>query len=613
MKKIVIILVPLVLCLVLICSACQGKTNSEAPTDTLDTNTRTIEGTIIFDGSNFVQSLVYPSELTTNLSLQRNKLTAKFRSLLEKMISSEKDSVTESNSERAEILLGQTNRSDSALPKLSTDSVWYKVEVVGKKIVINGSTDYMLEYAVDIFLNALQMTDDGIVYLPSDFSATEVYTSYKSEPWFLEAVPTFESMSERVSSNLYNGGTTLSHYSQVSTTYDSLMQSVNRCTLQETESYAAKLKKCGYSETSRRDVDGNLFITMENVNRVVHINWFPELKITRVIVDPISIVPQTYSYVTENVNEGAVFYQYGLNMDPGGYDTSKDENTSGYDNNGLLLVIKCADNSVVIVDGGSPLQMRGKNDDYAPAAELNSFLHSITGTPQNEKVRISCWYITHFHGDHIMGFYTFLQRYYSLYSLERVCLNPMKNNDALFSDDDKQFVTNQLSTLLNQKYPNHVEFKPHTGDVFKISDVTFEVLYTQEDGVSAATGQTKISAANDTSLVIKATAGNMSMLILGDTQDVASEALVSTYTSALRCDIVQVAHHCINNLPDLYAKIQAPIAFVNQTQTACETHRVISKAFKSAKPYSSTFYYCGNPSLTVGLQMRNNRIVKVYP
>ena len=87
------------------------------------------------------------------------------------------------------------------------------------------------------------------------------------------------------------------------------------------------------------------------------------------------------------------------------------------------------------------------------------------------------------------------------------------------------------------------------------------MLATWEDSV-LPDGSWGLKEFNSTSTVLRLTYGSHSLLMLADTAKALESILLRNYTAqTLRSEIVQVAHHCINNL-GIYEVIDADYALV---------------------------------------------------
>ena len=369
--------------------------------------------------------------------------------------------------------------------------------------------------------------------------------------------------------------------------------------------YLEALKEVGFTVACEKRIGDNHYSTLTRDGKILRLSTREgEL---RLLCDCNLYLPSEISAPCEKTGSPSV-YMYGLNMDPGGwnYRLAPEYNTSGYLNCGMLFVICASDGSLVIIDGGASAQML----DGAPFA-LDRFLHSITGKGEDEKIRISAWFISHTHQDHLCGFFDFLKERSDRYALERVIVN--------LPDLVGRETVGCLSTLctlsgfLSEFYPSCREYKPHTGDEIVLGDIKLEVLYAHEDAVSAESGLFESENFNDTTTVLRATVGKMRVLLLGDIDQVAERVLCDTMPKEmLTSDILQVAHHNFYPIDKAYAYADAKIACFPQSEHGCVKNEVMIRNTAAVKRRSKHLYYSGDVTKTIGFTLRGARICESY-
>ncbi len=317
--------------------------------------------------------------------------------------------------------------------------------------------------------------------------------------------------------------------------------------------------------------------------------------------EAVSMEEFSYTYAKQT-GDNTALYLYGLHMDKlegknvGEKYSNGTVNTTA-SNCGQMFIIKLADNSVVIIDGGADNQMSKE------AAEgLDAFLHEITGTSQNEQVRIACWLITHSHIDHFGGFARFLINYHESYDLERICFNFNyidSNMPTLFGDE-----------YLGKYYPDLMYYRPHTGETIQLADVTLDILYTCEDNVDAETGElikehftwnnTYGIDQNNSSMVARITFDGKSFMLLGDIYGAAEDVIMQNYSEeSLKADIMQVAHHGFNNLPELVAAINPSVSLYPQSEVGAvkansgTANTVLQNVIQNTEGGKDNLYFAG--------------------
>ena len=360
--------------------------------------------------------------------------------------------------------------------------------------------------------------------------------------WILNCpAPTFG----RIAPGHYNCGPMLADDRQGITHEDDRMQIVSGVTGDDFENYVAALKTAGGEKLLRSQIgqDKSLSCTLDG--RTIHVIFFAKRQELRVIEDPSSCPLADFGYEARGDRQ-TVLYQYGLYYDPDNNMTTRTANC------GMLYIIRLSDNSLFMIDGGFILQW---NEEAIEG--LWQFMRKITGS---EKVRISAWYFTHTHADHIDGCVKLLNRHHADIALERVFCN-FPHYQALGGYEISFFL---FKEQLKKWYPQAKALKIHTGQRFSLADVDIEVFFTHEDGVKKEDiTRFPFRDGNCMSAILKLTFGSKTLMLLGDT-NLESEAVLATYSDpgAWKADLVQVAHHCFNYLDTLYEWIAAPAAIV---------------------------------------------------
>ena len=346
----------------------------------------------------------------------------------------------------------------------------------------------------------------------------------------------------------YNAGPMFADDRQGPTEEDTHIQIITNATRQDFDAYVTRLKESGIRGHLENSLGADRFFAFQMGGKDYHVSWFARRNQIRVAEGPTWVSLRDFGYRAEGEHTTTV-YQYGLYYDPDNNMTPKTANC------GMLYAIRLSDNSLFMIDGGFYLQWNKE------AAEgLWQFLRQITGTPENGTVRISAWYFTHTHADHIDGCVKLLNRHHDQITVERMLFNFPLYSALGGYEPSRYYVGEQL----NKWYPEVKVLKLHTGQKFHIADMQVEVLYTQEDAVT--TGEiTKFPMrdGNCMSSILKLTINGKTIMMLGDT-NIESEAFLTKTSSReiWRSDMVQLAHHCFNFLDTLYEWIEAPAILV---------------------------------------------------
>lgn len=229
--------------------------------------------------------------------------------------------------------------------------------------------------------------------------------------------------------------------------------------------------------------------------------------------------------------------------------------------NGMAYVIRLADCSFIVIDGGH----------NAAAAKLiyDVLYKQASEFGREDDIVVAAWLFTHAHDDHV-GFFSSFAQNYSNVTVQQFLYN--FPGEALISDMDvdalkeinsgynnwataNEMITTITATL-DQYYPSAKRINAHTGQAFDIRNATVKILYTTEAlfGTSKfdtlKTDYNGIAYYNDTSMVFTIEVEGVKMIFLGDAGAITGHLLVDRYdASELKSDIIQVSHHGMGSSP----------------------------------------------------------------
>ena len=351
-----------------------------------------------------------------------------------------------------------------------------------------------------------------------------------------------------IAPGLYNAGPMSADDRQGPTEEDARMQIVCGADEADFERYIDILRETGGALYATNTIGLDRFASFSLNGKHFHVRWLALRREIRVVEEPIHISPLNFGYRAAGPVQTTV-YQYGLYYDPDNHMTEKTANC------GMLYIIHLCDNSLFMMDGGFLLQWREEALDA-----LWQFMRRITGTGEDGTVRISGWYFTHTHADHIDGCVKLLNRHHDQIVLERL----MYNFPAWSAIGGYEPSIIHVREQVARWYPQAKYLKLHTGQKFQLADMTLEVYYTQEDPVTPEImDRFPLRDSNCASTILKLTVAGRTAMMLGDTNIETEDWLVRYSDSAAwKADMVQVAHHCFNYLDTLYDWIAAPAAMV---------------------------------------------------
>ena len=420
--------------------------------------------------------------------------------------------------------------------------------------------------------------------------------------WAFNDVPAYEG--GKVSDAVYLSGKGIDD-SQILVHEDKMLL-VSETSAEEFEKYVQKLERRGFKKEYRRDADGNIFVSYVKDGIRAYAYYLNERKEVRVIRELTSVSSSIedfgYSYEKKD-GEQTVVYQYSMAMRDAAY--PKD---SGYPDNGMLYIIKLADNALILIDGGNAVQFPKTQRD-----NLMKMLRNITGTKDGEQIRIAAWYITHPHGDHYAGLKEFFSVYSKNFTLERVFFGlPSVQTGTFFASTSSAH--KEIITTIKNYYGNDVDFlRIHTGQTFTLADVGIEVLFTHEDGVDAKTGESVLKEVNDSSSVIRITVDGKTIMFLGDMDNTAMKYFMKSWSNkTLQSDGIQLAHHVLNNVNSLYNMVQARMLLVPQSLFRINQNQTYVGYYNTAKRYAEAGMIFFQNEYTVGVAVVDGRWTKVY-
>ena len=219
---------------------------------------------------------------------------------------------------------------------------------------------------------------------------------------------------------------------------------------------------------------------------------------------------------------------------------------------GMCCILRLCDGSFFVIDSGHFLAVNDHDRMYRFMRER---------TPEGKKIHIAGWFFTHGHDDHVCKARDYIKKYAHDTVIERIYLNlvPEYHRDAgAWSTSVRDITVHFRDFVYTCGIP---VVKLHTGQRFTVCDASFTVLCTHEDVYPRSNGDY-----NDSSVVLMAEIAGQKIFIPGDASAVESEILEKRYGYALKCDIVQVAHHAHFGLSEnLYGFTKAEVALFPTT------------------------------------------------
>lgn len=493
-KRLTVILLALAMLLSL--CACGQDTPATEPTDqqiSTESTDPPAEPVTLADGGSTEFRIIYPEDASSGiqdtvayLQEQLTQLTgAEFRAM--------EDMAVSANDESYEILVGSTDRDESAgaISGMS-GSGDYVVKVCGNKVVVAGMLDMGVQEAAEKLIEDLGA--QGTFILAGDYA---VNGTSDSPVQYLPA---------------YGYGT-------LETSYD-CGDGVDMLIYNSDEtgfaSYQTDLEGAGFTKYTENTIGQNKFATYSRDNVMVHMMSLPALDCVRIVAQENAILPATEpEAVTAAVTPSIT--QLGLE----GYTVTGSANQIG-----MSYIYQLSDGSFIIVDGG--------HNKTEATSQLYNKMKELA--PDPDSITVAAWILTHAHWDHMGCLFLFSEQYAGQLTVEKLICN--LPND-LEMDGGSETSSEYRDRIYDSAGALGAEIvKAYTGQVYYIRDAVIEILCSIE-----VVAPQSFEDYNNSSLIFSIELGGMKLMQLADCGPLQSPILVDLYGDELKSDIVQNGHH----------------------------------------------------------------------
>ena len=342
----------------------------------------------------------------------------------------------------------------------------------------------------------------------------------------------------------------------------------------------AELQSRGFTYYTGNQIGKNVFATYVTKTQIVHLMFFFEEGEIRTAVDRrgkgmggFSLAGLQNENVYEKKNESIMTFVEIENADwPGG----------------MCMIYKLADGSFFVIDSG----IGGRNNNGSSSGWVYATLAKLADDPDN--IRVSTWFITHIHSDHLGGLVDLARGWYDTRN-GRHNVMPEGASDKIKID---RIIYNQPAKVSNyggwmkeiiEAFEVKNVVKAHPGQQFFIADLTLTVWGSQDLVIEDSA---KITNHNEQSIVTKIDFNGKTMLSLADSEHRLNDKLVAVYGELLKSDIIQTAHHGYGNSgagevnklcnPDI---VLWPVATYEMEDAHVKTH-TINAVFIGKKNYA---------------------------
>lgn len=247
------------------------------------------------------------------------------------------------------------------------------------------------------------------------------------------------------------------------------------------------------------------------------------------------------------------------------------------DNGGMSYAIRLCDGSYIMIDGGES-DKEGSGSYAQNSRVLINYLKRHT----SGEIRIRCWFITHFHLDHVDHATEFLKEYSDRLTVDTFAYNHPGLDEVL---RDGARIRDWNAAM--DKYPTAERHILKVGDRFSFPGVDAQVLLAEGVRVPVnPTDQNEISAV----IRFKFNTGR-TFVVLGDCPTERLYALSDpsspffTPDDDIACDVLQAAHHglvmgndrYINLNRAFYERMAPTITFFPTHPDRFSTHRCFTE------------------------------------
>ncbi|MBQ7376499.1 MAG: hypothetical protein IJW52_06410 [Clostridia bacterium] len=526
---------------------------------------------VIFENGAYTMKIICPDQPSDDERYLYSKVREKMQAITgvrpEYVTDFKSSGGDEASREAPAILIGNTNYDES---KQVYDELNYgqgALKVVGNKLVMAFGSLADADVMYVQLISLLRDATAEFVSIKKDIDILKV--SNKS----LAALPKYNAAPTQI----------------VDCDNDTYMLYADKAKPEDLEAYAEKIVAEGFELREENKIGNNYYETYTKENRYVYLAYREYDKSFRIVTGPEATLGE--NDCTDGREDVCTATLTTLGQ-PGGIDC------------GQVYIIRMADGRFLIQDGGH----RAKDKpDY-----IYNALVELAHDP--EDIVIAAWFISHPHSDHQYGYEEFLNNHGSDegITLQRVIINYASSEMYTYKrpdgakENNGKLVDNMYALLLEHS-PETKLIKAHTGQNFDFGGAQVEILYTVEDYLPVE----KFDYVNSTSLVIRVSIDEQSILFLADTTHLSGRIIENTFGSYLKSDMVQLAHHGMApSNSSLYQLVQADVLLWPSTyRHATERYKEFKGVIDVALSYAEDVYVSDADVRTVELPyvIQNNK------
>ncbi len=325
----------------------------------------------------------------------------------------------------------------------------------------------------------------------------------------------------------------------------------NEVTATDYEGYLTTLATEGFAEYATNAYGENKFAIYTKGNVTVNVTYNP-YNSTMLVAEQVTNALPTRA--EENVYTDKGYEPAFIQID---------HNTKTNGGTGMSYVVRLADGSFIVIDGGMP------------AAHENATLiyDTMKKYSNEEKPVIAAWLLTHAHEDHIAALTSFIEKYYNDATIEQVVLSfpTLEQCRATGGALDYKMTYESVPPLylsLQALMPDTKISTCHSGYKYNIRNAVVDVMFTLEDLFPKVYGVDNMGGHNGLCTIFKISFedADQSLLVTGDINGAECTEMLKKYAGdELKATFVQAVHHGISfggPIDEMYSKIQPEVVLL---------------------------------------------------
>lgn len=499
-------------------------------------------GTVpIFTGGNYVGKIIRSDSAST---LEKN-VYSDIKDLLKKLTGvnpSIETDFTAAGTEKYDgpaILIGETNYAESKQIYKTLTIGQSVAKIMGNKLVLAFTNDESATKLIEAFKTSLNKnaTKTEIIVDAKWNSSIKTSLDYEGSKSFNE-----DGVVNKISPTVAVFGTEYD-----SGQYGRTYIKKNVSSKSAFDKFCVDLEVLGCKRYTANTIGDNLFATYVTQTQIIHLMYFPSKSEIRTAIDPrgngynpetdqpFFTLPKLESenkYTKKNDDPKMIVVDIANADWPGG----------------LCIIYKLADGRFFIVDAGIGGATHDKRTDVGSSSE---WIYKTLAKYAEDKnnIQVAAWLITHPHSDHAGGLYDMAVGWHAKYGKSKTDVSWIKDKikiDTVIYNQPATMVHGRASwmdTILKAFNVKNI-VKAHPGQVFYIADLTLTIYGSQDIMIEDTKNMTGDRCdLNEQSVSARVEFNGKSILVLGDSDVFPNRQLAPIYKTALKSDILQLAHH----------------------------------------------------------------------